>query len=59
MKDKLKKLINLLGLDVLIMGLLEKMALWLTKKFSSWLEGLENLLDRIYELRNAKLCNIN
>lgn len=56
MKTKFVKLMHLLGLDVLLLGLFEKLALWLIKKLERRLARLLGLLDKVQQYRNAYLC---
>ena len=55
MKTKFGKLLHLLGLDVLLLGLFEKLALGLSKKFAQWRESLQNSLIRVEQYRNEYL----
>ena len=56
MKAKFVKLMHLLELDVLLLGLFEKLALWLIKKLENGLEILFRSLDKAQQYRNAYLC---
>ena len=56
MKTKFVKLMHLLELDVLLLGLFEKLALWLIKKLERRLARLLGLLDKAQQYRNAYLC---
>lgn len=56
MKKKFVKLMQLLELDVLLLGLFEKLAHWLIKKLERRLERLLSLLDKAQQYRNAHLC---
>jgi hypothetical protein len=46
MKVKLLKVLHLFGIDVLLLGLLEKLALGLTKKHQALQEALERFVCR-------------
>ncbi len=46
MKTKIGKMLHLFGLDVLLLGLFEKLALELIKKLSEWKLSLQNSLIR-------------
>ena len=48
-----KKVLRLLGLDVLILGLVEKLALGLIKKLTSLQTVATNYLDRVLPSRNG------
>ncbi len=45
MKVKVVLLLRLLGLDGLLLGLFEKLALHLIKKLTDWSDTVRNLLD--------------
>ena len=47
MKIKVVLLLHLLGLDGLLLGLFEKLALNLTKKLLKWSQSIRNLLDEV------------
>ena len=53
----LKKWMNWLGLDALLLGLLEKLALGLIKKLESWLTSARNFLDRVQRSRTEIIEN--
>ncbi len=53
MKAMFKKVLRLLGLDVLILGLVEKLALGLIKKLTSLQTVATNYLDRVLPSRNG------
>ena len=55
MKTKFGKLLHLLGLDVLLLGLFEKLALELIKKLTEWIYSLQRSLIRVDEYRNELL----
>ena len=55
MKTKFGKLMHLLGLDVLLLGLFEKLALGLIKKLTEWIHSLQRSLIRVDEYRNELL----
>ena len=55
MKTKFGKLMHLLGLDVLLLGLFEKLALGLIKKLTEWIRSLQRSLIRVDEYRNELL----
>ena len=55
MKTKFGKLMHLLGLDVLLLGLFEKLALGLIKKLTEWIRSLQRSLIRADEYRNELL----
>ncbi len=57
MKTKIGKIIRLLGLDVLLLGLFEKLALGLIKKFTEWVKSLQDSLIRAEKYRNEFLHN--
>ena len=46
MKAKLLKVLHFLGLDVLLLGLLEKLAACLTKKHEAFQNALERFVSR-------------
>ena len=46
MKAKLLKVLHFLGLDVLLLGLLEKLAACLTKKHEAFQNALERFVGR-------------
>lgn len=52
MKTKFEKLMHLFGLDALLLGLFEKLALGLIKKMSEWTQSLQRSLSRVDEYRN-------
>lgn len=56
MKTKFGKLMHLLELDVLLLGLFEKLALWLIKKLERSLQRLLSSLEKAQQYRNAYLC---
>ncbi len=57
MKTKFFKVLQLLGFDVLLLGLLEKLALWLIKKLIGWTNSLHRFLGRAEEyLAERKAC---
>lgn len=49
MKTALKKLFRRTGIDVLILGLIEKLALGLIKKLQATADGARRFLDRLEE----------
>ena len=53
MKAMFKKVLRLLGLDVLILGLVEKLALGLIKKLTSLQTVATNYLARVLPSRNG------
>ena len=57
MKTKFGKWMHLLGLDVLLLGLFEKLALALIKKLTGWNTSLQNSLIRVETYRNEFLHN--
>ena len=52
MKTKFEKLLHLFGLDMLLLGLFEKLALGLIKKMEEWVHSLRLSLIRVDEYRN-------
>lgn len=54
---KFRKLMHLLGLDVLLLGLFEKLALELIKKLTEWKDSLLRALSRAEAYRNEYLHN--
>lgn len=46
MKEKIFKILHLLKIDVLLLGLLEKLVLGLTKKLTALESAVERFLDR-------------
>ena len=46
MKVKVLKLLHLLGLDALLLGLFEKLALWTIKELQALLSGMEKCLEK-------------
>ena len=57
MKAMFKKVLRLLGLDVLLLGLVEKLALGLIKKLTSLQNVATNYLDRVLPSRNGGNSN--
>ena len=55
MKTKIIQLLHLLGLDALLLGLLEKLLLKSIKKLTDWTSSLRRFLDRAQKLRNEIL----
>lgn len=49
MKAKLVKLLRLTGIDVLVLGLIEKLALALIKKCDAWQNYARNYINRVEE----------
>lgn len=47
MKAKIVKLLRLTGIDVLVLGLIEKLALALIKKCTAWQVHARNYLNRV------------
>ncbi len=47
MKAKIVKLLRKLGVDVLLLGLVEKIALGLIKKLTAWACSARSYLDRV------------
>ena len=56
MKMKFVKWLHLLELDVLLLGLFEKIALWLIKKLERRLERLLRSLEKARQYRNVYAC---
>ena len=54
MKTVFMKLLRLFGVDVLLLGLVEKIALGLIKKLTALQESARSALDRAIEFRNGK-----
>ena len=52
MKIKVVLLLHLLGLDGLLLGLFEKLALNLTKKLLKWSQSIRNLLDEVLTMND-------
>ncbi|MBR2374842.1 MAG: hypothetical protein IKA88_00985 [Clostridia bacterium] len=52
MKAKLIMVLHLFGLDVLLLGLVEKFLLGLTKKLTALKNAAQRSLDRVKKLRN-------
>lgn len=52
MKIKVVLLLHLLGLDGLLLGLFEKLALNLTKKLLKWSQSIRNLLDEVLAMND-------
>jgi hypothetical protein len=52
MKVKVVLLLHLLGLDGLLLGLFEKLALNLTKKLMSWSNSIHNLLNEVLAIND-------
>ncbi len=52
MKIKVVLLLHLLGLDGLLLGLFEKLALNLTKKLLEWSQSIRNLLDEVLAMND-------
>ena len=52
MKAKFVKLLRLTGIDVLVLGLIEKLALALIKKCTAWHTYARNYLDQVKENGN-------
>ena len=52
MKIKIVLLLHLLGLDGLLLGLFEKLALNLTKKLLEWSQSIRNLLDEVLAIND-------
>ena len=57
MKTKFVKLMQLLELDVLLLGLFEKLALRLIKKLEKRLTRILGLLNKAQQYRNARICD--
>ncbi len=57
MKIKIVLLLHLLGLDGLLLGLFEKLALNLTKKLLEWSQSIRNLLDEVLAT-NDEVCDL-
>lgn len=53
MKTKFGKLLRVFEVDVLLIGLFEKLALWLIKKLERRLERLFRSLEKARQYRNA------
>ena len=52
MKVKVVLLLHLLGLDGLLLGLFEKLALNLTKKLTDWSKFILNLLNEVLAIND-------
>jgi hypothetical protein len=52
MKVKVVLLLHLLGLDGLLLGLFEKLALDLTKKLLDWSNAIRNLVDEVLAIND-------
>ena len=52
MKTKIVKLLRLTGIDVLVLGLIEKLALAWIKKCTAWQIYARNYLDQVKENGN-------
>ena len=52
MKAKIVKLLRLTGIDVLVLGFIEKLALALIKKCTAWHTYARNYLDQVEENGN-------
>lgn len=55
MKNKLVRLLHWLDVDALLLGLFEKLAERMIKKFLAWVDGLQNSLIRAKRYRNEFL----
>ncbi|MBQ8685363.1 MAG: hypothetical protein IJ514_04240 [Clostridia bacterium] len=54
MKTVFKKVLRLLGVDVLLLGLVEKLALGLIKKLTALQNAARSALDRVLQSRNGE-----
>ena len=54
MKAKIVKLLRLTGIDVLVLGLIEKLALALIKKCTAWQSYARNYINRVEENGNGR-----
>lgn len=52
MKVKVVLLLHLLGLDGLLLGLFEKLALHLIKKLTAWSDNVRNLLNEVLTIND-------